>query len=251
MIDPISPQDISDVFSLEILSRQAIDAALNCQWEKAAEINEQILKELPENIETLNRLAKANFELGKYLLAKKYYQQVLDLDPYNTIADRNLKKISSFKKNSDVEYHSNGSNMTMSAMMFVEEPGITKLVNLVKLAEPQKLLTLSSGNLLNLVPKKRGISVTDFNNQYLGVFPDDSAYHLSRLITGGNKYQVIVKSVKPNGLTVLVREVYRSKKFKNQASFLDESKILALSSDNISLGDDNDSPDDGETEEVV
>lgn len=120
--------------------------------------------------------------------------------------------------------------------MFLEEPGITTLVNLVKIAEPQKLLKLSPGTVVNLVPKKRGVSVTDFKNVYLGAFPDDSAFHLLKLLKGGNKYMAIIKSIKPpSGLTILVREVYRSKKFKNQASFLDESRVVAFSSENISL----------------
>ena len=103
------------------------------------------------------------------------------------------------------------------------------------MAEPQKLLTLSPGSIVNLIAKKRGISVVDSYNQYLGALPDDSAHHLQKLISGGNKYQVIIKSVKNNGLSILIREVFRSKKFKNQASFLDESRVLAYSSDNISL----------------
>jgi hypothetical protein len=119
--------------------------------------------------------------------------------------------------------------------MFLEEPGVTSLVNLVKVAEPQKLLKLSPGTVVSLVPKKRSVSVTDSGNVYLGAFPDDSAFHLLKLLKGGNKYTSIIKAVKPNGLTVLVREVYRAKKFKNQASFLDDTRIVAYSSENIPL----------------
>ena len=118
---------------------------------------------------------------------------------------------------------------------------MTFLVNLVKFAEPQKLLKLSPGTVVNLVPKKRSVSVTDSGNVYLGAFPDDSAFHLLRLLKGGNKYTSIIKAVKPNGLTVLIREIYRSKKFKNQASFLDDTRIVAFSSENIPLIGDNNS----------
>lgn len=221
------------------LYRQALDAALNCDWEKALEINLKLSKLLPGNTECLNRLAKSYFELGKYALAKKIYSQVLEIDPYNTIAQKNIKKISSFKKNANGLNHNGGGNgllkASLSPSLFLEEPGVTKIVNLVKVAEPQKLLTLSPGSIVNLIAKKRGISIVDSYNQYLGALPDDSAHHLQKLITGGNKYQVIIKSVKNNGLSILIREVFRSKKFKNQASFLDESRVLAYSSDNISL----------------
>ncbi len=234
--------------------KQALDAALNCEWEKAVELNNQILKITPESTDCLNRLAKAFFELGNYNQAKKLYSQVLEIDPYNSIAQKNLKKVSSFKKNGNgiingINGGANRGNMLLSPSLFVEEPGVTKIVTLVKVAEPQKLLTLSSGTLVNLIVKKRGISVYDMSSTYLGALPDDSAHHLQKLIKGGNKYQIIIKSVKPNGLSIMIREIFRSKRFKNQASFLDESKILAFSSDNITLGTDrieDDSPSEGE-----
>ncbi|MBI2596471.1 tetratricopeptide repeat protein [Candidatus Daviesbacteria bacterium] len=221
---------------LENLERLAIDAALSCQWEKALEYNKEIKKTEPENVECLNRLAKAYFELGKYLQAKKIYQEVLKLDPYNLIAQKNLKKAGAFKKNAGAK--NIPIQVAISPSLFLEEPGITKLVSLIKVAEPQRLLTLSAGSLVNLIPKNRGISVTDGNNLYLGVLPDDTAHHLLKLIKGGNKYQALIKSVKPNGLTLLVRETFRSKKFKNQPSFLDNAKILIYSSHNIPLDPD-------------
>lgn len=226
---------IKDPSSPEELNSRAIDSALNCRWEEAVSLNQQLLKLNPESTESLNRLAKAYFELGKYSTAKKTYNEVLKIDPYNAIAQKNLKKVSSIKKSDGDFVNGNNHSMTISPALFLEEPGITTLVNLVKVAEPQKLLTLSPGAVVNLIEKKRGISVSDSNNQYLGAFPDDSAYHLLKLLKGGNKYQVIIKSVRANGLTILIREIYRSKRFRNQASFLDESKVVAYSSDNISI----------------
>lgn len=214
------------------LHRKAIDAAISCNWQTAIKLNEQILESEPKNTEVLNRLAKALFETGGYTAAKKIYNQVLEIDPYNTIAQKNLKKVASLKKDG---VNLSSQSMSLSPSMFLEEPGVTTLVNLVKVAEPQKLLKLSPGTVVSLVPKKRSVSVTDSGNVYLGAFPDDSAFHLLKLLKGGNKYTSIIKSVRPNGLTVLVREIYRSKKFKNQASFLDETRIVAFSSENIPL----------------
>lgn len=227
--------------SLEALNQQAIDFALSCRWEEAEKLNLQMLEDEPNNTQYLNRLAKAKFELGKYSECKKIYNQVLEIDPYNAIAQKNLKKVSAIKKDSILK---NGSNATtISASLFYEEPGITDLVSLVKVAEPQKLVALSPGSLVNLNVKKKGIAVTDGFGVYLGAFPDDSAYHLMRLLEGGNKYQVIIKSVRSNAVTVLVRETFRSKKFKNQASFLQDAKLMAYSADNIPLMGENQTDD--------
>lgn len=234
------------------LSNQAIEAALVFDWNKAIELNRKLDKSRPENTDCLNRLARAYFEVGKYQQAKKIYQQVLELDPYNTIAQKNLKKVSSFKKNIDGQELTDPKLTTaISPSLFLEESGITKVVSLIKVAEPQKLSKLCSGLMVNLLAKNRGISVADQEGHYLGVLPDDTGHLMLRLLKGGNKYQAIIKSVKINGLTILIREVFRSRKFKNQSSFLDSSSVATYSSDNISLSFDESSeePVDGETEE--
>lgn len=244
------------------LYRLALEAALNCNWEKALEINLKLSRIEPQSTECFNRLAKAYFELGNYSKAKKIYQQVLELDPYNMIAQKNLKRVSSFKlsktsnsvkgNEQDVsEDGQNGNGSFISPSLFLEEPGVTKTVNLVKVAEPQKLLKLSFGTRINLILKKRGITVYDSNSNYIGALPDDFAHHLSRLIKGGNKYQAIIKSIKSNGLTILVREIFRSKRFRNQASFLDDSKMLAYSSDNIAIDQERSEEELSDSEELI
>jgi tetratricopeptide (TPR) repeat protein len=92
MNDETSPQE---------LHKLAINAALQCSWQEALDINNRLKELEPENTECLNRMAKAYFELGKYTDAKKIYQKVLEIDPYNTIAEKNFKRISAIKKDSD------------------------------------------------------------------------------------------------------------------------------------------------------
>jgi tetratricopeptide (TPR) repeat protein len=223
---------MADENSTVRLQKLAIDCALNCQWQQALDYNLKINTNEPENTECLNRIAKAYFELGEFNQAKKYYQDVLKLDPYNTIAEKNLKRVSNIKKNGEGVLN---TGTIIHPSMFIEEPGMTKSVTLVKAAEPQKLLTLSPGQMVVISPKKNGIVITDQRNQYLGALPDDIAHHLLRLMEGGNQYQALIKNVKSNSMIVLIRETFRSKKFKNQASFLDESRPYSYSSDNITL----------------
>lgn len=203
------------------LSHQAIDAALNANWIEALKLNKKILKMEPQNVDALSRLARANMELGKYNLAKKFYNEVLKNDPYNPIATKNLKIIKSFKFKGQIL--STNGHTKLSPSLFLQEPGKTKVVTLLKVAEPQKLSKIFCGMCVKLVVKNRGITITDSDGTYLGVFPDDISYHLLRLLRGGNKYELFIKAIKVNGLSVLIRETYRSKRFKNQASFLENS----------------------------
>lgn len=233
------------------LHQEAIDAALHSNWDKAIELNRQLLELEPENIQILNRLAKALSEIGQYVEAKSIYHQVLKIDPYNTIAEKNLKRISVFKKDDPKTVEVRDHAITFSSALFIQEPGITKIVNLAKIAEPQKLSAVSAASIVQLQPKAKSISVVDDLHGYLGVLPDDISHHLLKLMAGGNKYQAVIKSVSPKGITILIREVYRAKRFRNQSSFLDETNIVSLSSDNLKLINDDEAPAEEETFEAT
>lgn len=232
------------------LYQQAIDAALDSKWEEALRINKKIIKLDPQNIDALNRLAKANMELGKSNLAKKFYSEVVKIDPYNPIALKNLKIMKSFK--------SNGQNIVsnchsrLSPSLFLQEPGKTKMVNLLKVAEPQKLSQVFCGMKVEMEVKNRKITIADVNGNYLGVLPDDISHHLLRLYKGGNKYDLFVKSIRVNSLSVIIKEIFRSKKFKNQPSFLEYSNSSATTPLLTSLDrtDDEDAEENEEEQEV-
>lgn len=226
------------------LHRQAIQAALSSNWEEALKINQQILGVEPKCVEAMNRLARSYFELGDMTLSQKNFQDALEIDPYNQIAAKFLKRIETFSKRSlrsdDLKKGGRSHVSTgqifdqIDSDLFIEEPGKTKLVTLLKVAEPQKLSLMSAGALVSLVIKNRGISVIDRDGGYLGVLPDDLSHHLIRLINGGNKYQAIIKTIKVNSLSILLREVFRAARFKNQPSFLDSTNVsFAYSSDHI------------------
>lgn len=208
------------------LQKIAIDAALDSRWEEALKINKRIIKLEPQNVDALNRQARCFMELGKNNLAKKYYLETLKFDPYNPIALKNLKIIKSFKGNGD--HHNGDGQARIGSDLFLQEPGKTKVVTLLKVAEPKILSQTFCGMSVSMIVKNKKIIVTGQGGDYLGVLPDDICHHLIRLLKGGNKYNVIIKSIKVNGLSVLIRETYRSKRFKNQPSFLDGNQHQSL-----------------------
>jgi tetratricopeptide (TPR) repeat protein len=202
--------------TLNPLIQTAIKAALENDWTLAVNLNKKIITENPKDAEAFNRLARAYFELGKINDARKSYKQVLSVDPYNQIALRNLKRIT---KTTKINNHNN--HAPINFQIFLSEPGKTKLVALVKVTTPNTISALSIGEKLNLVYKKHAVTVTNNQNQYIGAIPDDLAHHLISLVAGGNQYQAYVKSLKSNGLQVIICEELRSKRFVNQPSFLE------------------------------
>ena len=194
------------------LTSCATKAALEGDWQKAVDLNSKILSENPNDTEALNRRAYALSCLGKTREAKKTYQRTLLLDPYNHIAQKNLKKISAIK--------GNNSQTVPSPVycLFLEEPGKTKVSNLVNPA-PEKILScLSPGTPLDLVIKKHSVSIFK-NGDYIGALPDDLAHRLINLNRLGNKYQAHMKGVEKNNLSVFLQEVKRSKRVGDQPSF--------------------------------
>lgn len=234
------------------LHEAAIDAALDSRWDEALKLNKQIIKLDPQNIDALNRQARAYMEMGKSNLAKKHYAEVLKIDPYNPIALKNLKIVKAFKSNGLMPV-SNGVNK-LSASLFLQEPGKTKIVSLLNVAEPQKLSQAFCGMKVEMIIKNRKITVIDSRDNYLGVLPDDISFRLLKFLKGGNKYELFIKSIKVNGLAVLIKETHRSKRFKNQPSFLENSNATLTNTDlyaALESSDDEDESDDNEEDQVV
>ncbi|MDD5147224.1 MAG: tetratricopeptide repeat protein [Candidatus Daviesbacteria bacterium] len=239
------------------LHEQAINAALDSNWELAIKLNKQVIKIDPQNVDALNRQAKAYMELGRANLAKKYYSEALSVDPYNPIAQKNLRIIKSFKSNwcklttqdpNNKQSSAGCVHTKLSPSLFLQEPGKTKIVSLLKVAEPQKLISAFCGMKVEMVIKNRKITITDLNGDYLGVLPDDINHHLLRLSKGGNKYELFVKSVRINSLSVIIKETFRSKKFKNQPSFLEYSNS-SVTTDILTSFDGANSEEDEDVEE--
>ena len=196
------------------LEKQAVQAAIKGAWQKAVDLNRQLIKNNPKNIAALNRLARAYWELDKIDEAQKTYRQVLNLDVYNAIALKNLDRLVKKKPKKTLS-----KKTFVSGNLFLEEPGKTKTSKLIRLASSEVLSDLSHGQPVKLEPKNRNISVTDEDLLYLGTIPDDLSSRLIKLIKGGNHYQVFIKAVDRQQLEIFIRETYRSKRFHNLPSF--------------------------------
>ena len=76
------------------MQNEAITYARNGNWEAAIDSSRQLLSSDPNDIETLNRLAKAYFENGELDNAEQTYQRVLEISEHNPIARRMVGLIS-------------------------------------------------------------------------------------------------------------------------------------------------------------
>ncbi len=196
------------------LAQRAIDAALLNQWQEAVKLNQKIIKKDPKNVPALNRLTKAFLELGKKKDGRATIKKVLSIDKFNPIALKNLNKIG-------VSTAKKGFLGPSDPDLFIEEPGKTKTISLINLADKAVINKLAIGEEVKLVPRQRRISLLTQTDVYIGKLPDDSSQRLISLIKGGNKYQAFIRSTS-DGVKVFLRETFRSKKFANFPSFVSQ-----------------------------
>lgn len=212
-----STQNWQKIADLETLARIATTAALSGNWEESIKINQKILNHSPSDIEALNRLARAQMCMGLILNAQKTYKKVLGIDPYNIIAAKNFEKLSKSNNNNHSAKQKNIAENLVN--LFISEPGRTKVINLLNLAQPSILAGISYGEKLSINSKSHSITLHTIDGIYLGALPDDLAHRLNSFIGGGNKYEAYVKAISPKTLTVFIKEISRSEKFINQPSF--------------------------------
>lgn len=207
------------------LKSQAIQTALVGDWDNAIALNKSILQEEPNDIDTLNRLAFAFLSQGNIKEAKNLYEKVLLLDMQNPIATRNLKRLDDPSKKR-ANFHINN--------MFIEEPGKTKIIELINVADKKIISNLRSGEKLSLCIKRMKIFALDQDNQYIGMLPDDLCKRLIKFIQVGNKYESYARTVESNKITIFIRELKRVKRYKDQPSFV-STEITKLAFDNKPL----------------
>ena len=77
------------------LIMDATQFALKGDWKKAISTNKEILSLNKLDVQALNRIGKAQLELGKLKDSKKSYTKALQIDPLNTIIPVDLVNKSS------------------------------------------------------------------------------------------------------------------------------------------------------------
>lgn len=196
--------------NLSDLRTKAIASAKIGDWAMAVEANEAIIAINTADLSALNRLGMAQMQLHSAKAAQNTFNRVLELDSTNLIAKKQLERLKS--KDPFVP-------PTFASDAFIEEPGRAKSCQLHRLAGKDVLVKLSIGQRCQLKPKTRYISVETLDNHYIGSLPDDVSFRLSKLIAGGNTYDVLIHSVDKTECSIFIKELTRSKSNSNITSF--------------------------------
>lgn len=195
--------------------QKAVSLALSGKWEEAVRVNLDILENNPKDTDALCRLARAYAEIGKLSEARKATDKVLEIDSANRIALNFAEKLKLAKK------YTLSPSVTCNES-FLEEPGKTKLVKLMNPGKTENFINLDPGEEVALVPYSHKVAITTSDKKYIGRLPDDISARLKYLIREGNKYQVLIKSIKHKEIIVFIREIEKGPKVGGISSFTSE-----------------------------
>ena len=198
-------------------ARRAVALAMHSRWEQAAALNKAIVREFPDDLEAYNRLGKALSELGRNREARAAFQTVLRRSPNNSIAKKNLSRLT--KLADAATPRATARRSRRASRSFVEESGKAGVTTLRKTAPPDALLELTPGDVVRLNANGRSLTVTDESGEYVGLVEPRVGNRIARLMRGGNRYEATVTSVEGRRLDVIIRETYKSPSQARVVSF--------------------------------
>ena len=198
-------------------SKQAISLAMEGRWREAVEANKGILENFANDVDTLNRLGRAYMELGEYDEARSAYSRAKTLDPYNSIASKNLRRLAHLEGEANATKEDGGHRV--EPQYFIEETGKAGVVKLYHLAAKEVMARAVAGDAVELEVNEANLVVTNASGEVLGWVEPRHGQRLARLMAGGNKYIATVISSSEDALAIMIREVYQHPGQAGQLSF--------------------------------
>ena len=199
---------------LERHAKKAVDLAMQGLWEEAIAANRALLELAPEDVEAYNRLGRAFMEMGEYVAAKESYERALQLDRYNGIAKKNLKRLSQLGESAPQK-----NNHKVVAEVFIEDTSKARVVDIVNLGPKETLMRMSPGEKVDLRVEGQRLIAHNEHDEYLGEIEPQYGSRLVKLIGGGNQYIGAIRSLGDNEIKLLIREVYQHPSQADRLSF--------------------------------
>ena len=197
-------------------SKEAIALAMQGRWREAIAANKRIIENFPNDIDAYNRLGKAYTELGEYSQAREAYRRAIELNPYNTIAQKNLHRLAHLGES---VAGSQGDSHKAEPQYFIEEIGKAGVVNLHRLGPQEVLARMVAGDKVDLRIEGSGLIVENSCGEYLGQVEPKQGQRLIKLMGGGNKYSATIVSSTEDRVTIIIREVYQDPSLAGKLSF--------------------------------
>jgi tetratricopeptide (TPR) repeat protein len=194
---------------------QAIQLALQGRWAEAADLNREIIEYFPGDVDAYNRLGKAQTELGRYGGAKDAYMKALEIDPLNSIAQKNLNRLASL---GEQESAPRPAGQKLSPQMFIEETGKTGVTVLVR-PNMDIAARMTAGDQVNLHRENGSLVIQSLAGEYVGAIEPKLGQRLIKLMDGGNEYIAAISALDSSVVRLFIRETFQHASQTGKLSF--------------------------------
>lgn len=198
------------------LADQAVAAALDADWPRAAELNSKILEGSPDDVDARNRLGRALLELGRLDEAKVAFAEVLKAEPYNSIAIRGQQRLAQLGEHKAKAVQTTSKTQPR---LFIEDMGKTGILRLINPAPAHILARYSAGAECELREQEGLLAVHARDGELLGFLEPKVGRRLIDLIRTGNQYVAAIVSNEQLNARVAIREVLQSVENASRISF--------------------------------
>jgi len=194
----------------------AIQQALSSQWEEAVITNKNILNLFPAEPDAYNRLGKAYSELGQYAEARQSYSQTLKYSPDNTIAKKNLERLSLLHEE-PVQIHAGSERI--DPRLFIEETGKTGMTDLINISPASVLAKVGVGDKVQLHVSGHTLLVRNAAGEDIGQIEPRLANRLINFMESGNRYAAAILAMDNGQVRLIIREEYQHPGMFGKVSF--------------------------------
>ena len=242
----------SQTREIKTQTEAAVAFALNQDWRQAVDANVAVLRLGPNNIEALNRLAKALLELGELTEARDVIEVALRIGPANTIARRNRDRLeraeavtmptsseqangaspsepvtavseaaATYDTQSTVAGPDSPARHVYSGHLLMNETGKSTIATLIDATDRTAVGHLSSGEALPLSREGNRLLLHSCRGEPVGRVHPRLAQRILSLMDAGNRYEAAFLRDHPaEGVQVIIGEVYQHPSQHGRPSFM-------------------------------
>jgi hypothetical protein len=185
------------------------------QWQEAAAVNRAIIAVFPNDVDAYNRLGKSLTELGQYSEAREAYARALELDPLNSIAQKNLARLATLDEGAAVQTE---GRQKLSPQMFISEMGKTGIAVLTRPAA-KAAARMTAGDQVFLRRQNNTLVVESSQGEYLGEIEPKLGMRLIKLMEGGNQYAAAIATLSQDDVRVIIKETFQDPSQVGKLSF--------------------------------
>jgi tetratricopeptide (TPR) repeat protein len=196
-------------------THHAIQLAMQGQWQEAAAVNRAIIAVFPNDVDAYNRLGKALTELGRYSEARAAYGKALELDPLNSIAQKNLARLATLDEGPGVQAE---AGKKLSPEMFISEMGKTGITVLTR-PVAKAAARMTAGDQVFLRRQNNTLVVESSQGEYLGEVEPKLGMRLIKLMEGGNQYAAAIATLGEDDIRVIIKETFQHPSQAGKPSF--------------------------------